>query len=79
MKYIDYSDKNYPTCSASCPTGFYIDELTTSGLSMCVRSCKELNPVAYAYFDGDLTITNKNRCVRTCPDATPYIRLDLQE
>ena len=38
---------------------------------MCVRSCKELNPVAYVY--------SENLCVRTCPDATPYIRLNLQE
>ena len=72
-KYVDYSDKDYPKCGTTCPDNFYIDELTSGGVSMCVRSCKELNPVAYVYEDSDLTCNNKKRCVRACPAKKPYI------
>lgn len=46
---------------------------------MCVRSCKELNPVAYVYEDSDLTCNNKKRCVRACPAKKPYIQFDKSE
>eukprot|EP00828_Plagiopyla_frontata_P047387 TRINITY_DN873_c0_g1_i8.p1 TRINITY_DN873_c0_g1~~TRINITY_DN873_c0_g1_i8.p1 ORF type:complete len:2601 (+),score=459.84 TRINITY_DN873_c0_g1_i8:925-8727(+) len=72
-KYVNYEHKDIPTCTASCSADFYIDELTTPGLKMCVRSCKELIPTAYVYEDADLTCTNKNRCVRTCPINFPYV------
>ena len=33
---------------------------------MCVPSCKNLEPIAYIYIDGDNS--NKETCIRKCPD-----------
>ena len=45
--YIDFSSKDAPKCSASCPSGFYKDSLTNSDSPTCVNSCKNLIPTAY--------------------------------
>ena len=71
--YIDYRNKDIPECVSTCATDFFIDDITTPGVKICVRSCKNLNPTAYVYEDSDITATNKNRCVRTCPANKPYI------
>ena len=49
VPYVDYTAENDPACAADCPTiveatpnagYYYIDNITTSGVSMCVKSCK---------------------------------------
>ena len=52
-------------CVNKCPNDYYIDnELTTVGVKMCVKLCKNLKPIAYIYNDPGF---NKEICVRTCP------------
>ena len=75
-KYVDPTETHYPICAKSCPTdanGYqYIDdELTTPGLKICVKSCKNLVPPAFIYTDTD----NESRktCKRICPNEVPYV------
>ena len=78
-KYVDPTEKYYPKCADKCPDDGdykYIDnELTTEGLKICVKSCKNLEPIAYIYEDPD---NNKYKtCVRYCPDEVPYVSYDF--
>ena len=75
---MDPTEKYYPKCTASCSGDIYkyIDnELTTDGLKICVKSCKNLEPTAYIYNDPDND--NQDTCVRTCPDEVPYVSYDF--
>ena len=72
-KYVDETtDPDNPTCVEKCPSGYYIDSLTTDKFRTCVKSCRNLNPIAYIYPDPDND--NKLTCVRACPsDKTNYV------
>ena len=71
--YVDETtDPNNPTCVTSCPTGYYIDGLTTDKYKICVKSCRNLIPTAFIYEDPDNS--NKKTCVRACPsDKTDFL------
>ena len=77
--YVDPTDEHYPKCTADCPNDGeykYIDnELTTSGLKICVKSCKNLEPTSYIYKDPDNG--DRDTCIRSCPDEVPYVTYDL--
>ena len=45
---MNTADLDHLTCVASCPENYYIDNLT-SNVSMCVKSCTNLEPSAYIY------------------------------
>ena len=80
--FIDFSSKDAPKCSDSCPLGFYKESLTNSDLPTCVNSCKNLIPTAYINKAGDTctrsceagevidkTDSDKPKCTDTCPSA----------
>ena len=52
---------------------YYIDNITTTNVTMCVKSCKLLNPTAYIYEDPDNGA--KETCVRSCPIDKPYVNI----
>ena len=52
-------------CVDECPEGYYIDSLTTNA-SLCVKSCKNLEPSAYIDF------TTKE-CVDVCSGDNKYL------
>ena len=56
--YVDATtDSDNPKCVINCPANHYIDDLTTTGLRICVPSCLNLEPTAYIYADS--TISNR--------------------
>ena len=71
VPYVDSSDEDHPKCASDCPIidsanpnagYYYIDNVTTIGVKMCVKSCKLLNPTAYIYNDPDNG--DKETCLR---------------
>ena len=69
MPYIDETDINNPKCTSACPDGSYIDTLTYTNKIVCVKSCKNLIPVAFV----DAKDVNKKKCTRTCPSNVPNL------
>ena len=54
------TDPSNPKCATSCPDGSYIDEISNSSRRVCVKSCRNLHPVAYVNID-------TKSCISSCP------------
>ena len=50
VKYLDTTtDPDNPKCVSTCPNNYFIDELTTPGVKLCVPSCYNLEHNFYIF------------------------------
>ena len=70
-KYVS-TDVDNPQCISKCEDTEYIDENTIEGVSLCVKSCKHIKPLAYIV----KTDAVPRKCIVNCSKITGYTYFD---